>query len=193
MKISVSLLTLMASVSFLLHTPTLVAATTANTDMSLPAGVAPNSDGKELKPTLSNNQLKGREEVIKSCEDAYANTQNSRPKIDPTLKKPGFFASSKIKEAYDRQYYGLIAFNNQMRELAVYLNQKITLRGITDEKVLAEKMREYSSNCRRFAGELAAFGRWVQTGEILNSRGMDESLKKTYTAWVTTAKKEARK
>lgn len=193
MKISVSLLTLMASVSFLSYTPAFSADMSVDPSMANPVVAPPRPENKVLKPTLSNDQLKGREEVIKSCEDAYVNTQNSRPKIDPALKKPGFFASSKIKEAYDRQYYGLIAFNNQMRELAVFLNQKITLRGITDEKVLAEKVREYSSNCRRFAGELATFGRWVETGEVPNSRGMGESLKKTYTAWVTTAKKEARK
>lgn len=162
-------------------------------NMYLPIVPAVGAEKSPPRLGLSDEQKKGREDVIRACEQAYAKTREARPKIDPNLKKPSLFSSSKTKETYDRQYYGLRSFDNQLQELGMYLNRKIAMRGITNTRDLAEVAREFSSNCRRFSGALIDFASWVETGEIKASTGMEESLKKTYQAWIGEAKKGLKK
>lgn len=162
-------------------------------DMPLPSAPVAGAEKSPPKLGLTDQQKKGREDVINTCEKAYANARQARPKIDPNLKKPSFLSSSKTKEAYERQYYGLKFFDSYIKEMAVFMNQKITLRRITDERELSEKMREFSSNCGRWGVALVDFAKWVETGELRASKGMEESLKKTYKAWIDTAKKDLKK
>ena len=76
---------------------------------------------------VSNEMKKGTENIIKDCETKYQSVKNSRNKI-VDLKKPGLWASSKLKDAYKNKDLHLKTFDRQMVDFNMKAFIKIGLR-----------------------------------------------------------------
>lgn len=105
----------------------------------------------------------GLEKIIKDCETKYQSVKNSRSKI-VDLKKPSFWSSSKVKDAYKNKDLHLKTFDKQMVDFTRLVNEKINLRTATSAEKLQDLSQPYSSNCSRFATGIAGFTQWATTG-----------------------------
>ena len=131
---------------------------------------------------LSPEQIANREKVIQACEEHYQKARASRISIED-FSKPGIFSSSLKKQLYKDKEYSLMAFDLMMGELVEAVNNKVQLRLAPSLHKLQDLIREYSSNCSRFADGIVDFAKYASSGKASST-----TAQRTFQAMIDDAK-----
>lgn len=132
---------------------------------------------------LSPEQMANREKVIRACEENFQKARASRISIED-FSRPGIFSSSAKKQLYKDKEYSLKAFDGMMGELIEAVNNKIELRLAPSLHKLQDLIREYSSNCSRFANGIVDFAKYASSG-----KASSVTAQRTFQAMIDDAKR----